>query len=224
MRTDHKEIPVLYSFRRCPYAMRARTALVYAGVNCEIREISLRDKPSAMLALSPKGTVPVLQLPDGTVLEESLDIINWACTQGMENGFYSGTDEEREDMLFLIQKNDTDFIRHSHRYKYASRFPEEKLEDNRAKAEVFIAELEQRLQTTKFLFADKPSIADIAVFPFIRQFSMVDEDWFFAQPYPKLQAWLEGFKTSDVFATVMIKYDLWVEGVGDVTYFNAAAC
>ena len=224
MRTDHKNMPILYSFRRCPYAMRARTALVYAGIQCEIREISLRDKPSAMLELSPKGTVPVLQLPNGTVLEESLDIVDWACTQDMGDDFYIGSAEEQEDMRSLIQKNDTEFIRYSHRYKYASRFPEEKLEDNRSQAEAFVAELEQRLQANIFLFADKPSIADIAVFPFIRQFSMVDEDWFYAQPYPKLQAWLDGFKSSDVFATVMMKYDIWAEGAEDIAFFNAVAC
>lgn len=210
--------PILYSFRRCPYAMRARIALVYAGISCEIREIHLREKPQHMLEVSPKGTVPVLLQPDGHVLEESMDIVHWAL-EGQDT-VHHGTDVERKIIAALIDHNDTVFVPLNHRYKYATRYPDEAMEDNRAQAEIFLKTLEEQLIQHKYLYANIPSQADIAIFPFIRQFSMVDEKWFYNRPYPQLQRWLDDFKASDVFATAMTKYDRWSGADAAPVFFN----
>jgi glutathione S-transferase len=190
------KLPILYSFRRCPYAMRARFALHLAKIPHEHREISLKDKPLEMLKISPKGTVPVLLLLDGRVLEESLDIMIWAM-----GGKLSPEDRD------LIMENDTSFKRALDRYKYPGRYSEEENVNYRDNCVLFLEKLESRLDP--FLSGDKPTLVDMALFPFIRQFSSVDPEWFEAQSYPHLKKWLNYFITSELYNKVMEKHPLW---------------
>jgi glutathione S-transferase len=196
---------VLYSFRRCPYAMRARMALRYAGCEVQIHEVSLKAKPPEMLERSPKGTVPVLVLDD-RVLEQSLDIMHWALAQNdPDNWLQINNGDGRRDIQALLEENDHVFKQHLDRYKYFVRHPEYPQEHYRQLAEVFLRKLEARLLHRDFLVADKVTLADIAVAPFIRQFSAVDREWFATSPYPQLRGWLERFIQSALFKAVMVK-------------------
>jgi glutathione S-transferase len=201
-------LPILYSYRRCPYAMRARMALKYAGIAIEIREISLRDKPAHLLQVSPKGTVPVLVLLDGAVLDQSLDIMHWALQQRDIDGWLLADSEQTQQ---LITENDTSFKQALDRYKYAIRFPEQSMEDYRSHGEAFLAKLEQRLTQTSFLVGEHMSLADIAIFPFIRQFSAVDADWFASTKYIKLKAWLSLLVESELFNSIMNKHPVYLD-------------
>lgn len=201
-------LPILYSYRRCPYAMRARMALKYADVAVEIREISLKDKPKSMLEVSPKATVPVLVLQDGTVFEESLDIMRWALQQRDSEGWLNADSELTQQ---LIAENDGSFKQALDKYKYAIRFPEQSAETYRTQGEVFLQKLESLLNLSAFLLKDQVSQADIAIFPFIRQFSGVDATWFEAAPYPKLKAWLKGLFDSELFVSIMEKQPTYLE-------------
>ncbi|MDZ4142515.1 MAG: glutathione S-transferase [Methylotenera sp.] len=199
--------PILYSYRRCPYAMRARMALKNADIDLEIREISLRSKPAEMLKVSPKGTVPVLVLQDGglggvAVIEQSLDIMHWALRQKDADDWLTADDVLTQQ---LIAENDGSFKQALDKYKYAIRFPEQSADIYRAQGEVFLQKLECLLGQSQFLLKDKMSLADIAIFPFIRQFAAVDSVWFNAAPYPKLKAWLTALVESDLFVSVMEK-------------------
>ncbi len=193
-------LPVLYSFRRCPYAMRARLALYSAKIAHEHREIDLKDKPIQMLKISPKGTVPVLQLEDGTVLEESLDIMNWALKPSPLS---------LQDM-HLVTENDTAFKKALDRYKYPGRYPEEPGVNYREECEEFLRKLEAQLHP--FLTGNTLSFTDMAIFPFIRQFAMVNPEKFMAQPYPGLKTWLDSFTSSLLFQQVMQNYMHWSPG------------
>jgi glutathione S-transferase len=199
-------LPILYSYRRCPYAMRARMALKYAGIAIEVREISLRDKPAHLLQVSPKGTVPVLVLLDGAVLDQSLDIMHWALQQRDIDGWLLADSEQTQQ---LITENDTSFKQALDRYKYAIRFPEQSMEDYRSHGEAFLAKLEQRLTQTSFLVGEQMSLADIAIFPFIRQFSAVDANWFPSTPYFSLRAWLRLMVESELFNSIMNKHPVY---------------
>ncbi|MGE8347089.1 glutathione S-transferase [Pseudomonas helleri] len=190
---------VLYSFRRCPYAMRARMALRYSGVPLSIVEVSLKAKPAEMLALSPKGTVPVLVCADGRVIEQSLEIMRWALAQ------YDPDNWLGPDSAALIQENDQVFKVNLNRYKYAIRYPEQPMEHYRAQGAAFLQRLEMMLEQTPYLAGDTLSLADIALAPFVRQFAHVDRDWFEQAPYPRLNAWLERFLASELFNAVMAK-------------------
>lgn len=192
---------LLYSFRRCPYAMRARLALRYSGVPVRIVEVSLKAKPAEMLALSPKGTVPVLSV-DGEVIDESLAIMQWALAQHDPDNWLLGGDPA---VLALVAENDQGFKYHLDRYKYAERYPEQPMEHYRAEGEVFLQKLEGLLTGRAYLLADHPSLADMALAPFVRQLAHVDRDWFAAAPYPRLQQWLERFLQSPLFVGVMAK-------------------
>ena len=192
---------LLYSFRRCPYAMRARLALRYSGVPVRIVEVSLKAKPAEMLALSPKGTVPVL-VEDGQVLDESLAIMQWALAQHDPDGWLLQGDPA---VLPLIDENDLGFKYHLNRYKYAERYPEQPMEHYRAEGEAFLQKLEALLADRAYLLADHPSLADMAVAPFVRQFAHVDREWFAGTPYRELQRWLEAFLQSPLFIGVMAK-------------------
>ncbi|QJI12191.1 glutathione S-transferase [Pseudomonas sp. ADAK22] len=192
---------LLYSFRRCPYAMRARMALRYAGVPVQIVEVSLKAKPADMLALSPKGTVPVLSV-DGRVIEESLEIMLWALAQHDPDDWLLKGDPR---VLQLIAENDQAFKHHLNRYKYAERYPEQPMEHYRAEGEVFLRALEALLADRAFLLAEHLSLADVALAPFVRQFAHVDREWFASAPYPRLQAWLQRFLESALFVAVMAK-------------------
>lgn len=195
----------LYSFRRCPYAMRARLALRYSEVPVDIVEVSLKAKPAAMLALSPKGTVPVLSV-DGQVLEESLDIMRWALQQHDPQDWLLKDDADAQTLMAaLIEENDQSFKLQLNRYKYAERYPEQPMEHYRSEGEVFLRKLDGLLQRQDFLLAAHPSLADMALLPFIRQFAHVDRDWFAQTPYRHLQAWLEGLLQSGLFVAVMVK-------------------
>lgn len=199
------DLPILYSFRRCPYAIRARLALVYSGISVEIREIHLKHKPSQMLAISAKGTVPVLQLPDGTVIDESLDIMQWALAQNDPDHWL----DMGENLEKLIQWNDGDFKTYLDRYKYADRYPEYSQAYYRNQAEQFLVELENRLKLTPYLAGDHVSLLDAAIFPFIRQFAAVDNEWFAASAYRQINNWLDGLLQSGLFNAVMTKYRVW---------------
>ena len=203
-------LPILYSYRRCPYAMRARIALKLADIAVEIREISLREKPAHMLQVSPKATVPVLVLPDGKVIEESIEIMLFALkTHALGANIHAG-------LVALILQNDTDFKQALDGYKYHEKFPTQSQLDYRQQGEIFLQLLENLLQQNTYLFATTPSLADIAIFPFIRQFAAVDSAWFggFNQDsadYPKLRTWLKNWVESDLFISVMQKQPTYIE-------------
>lgn len=204
----HTHQPILYSYRRCPYAMRARMALKYAGIDVEIREISLREKPASMLAVSPKGTVPVLVLPTGVVLEQSLDIMHWALTQHDGDGWL---DVDLVQAKRLIDESDGTFKFALDRYKYPERYPEHPQQFYRTQGEVFLQRLEGQLSKHHYLLGNSISIADIAIFPFIRQFAAVDAAWFAEGNYPNLRAWLVGLVGSTLFDRIMQKQPTFVD-------------
>ncbi|MBX8472540.1 MULTISPECIES: glutathione S-transferase [unclassified Pseudomonas] len=191
----------LYSFRRCPYAMRARMALRYSGVPVEIVEVSLKAKPAQMLAISPKGTVPVLDA-GGQVIDESLEIMRWALAQNDPDDWLLGGDSRIAE---LIEANDQVFKVHLNRYKYAERYPEQPMEVYRAEGALFLQKLDELLEGRVYLLANHPSLADIALLPFVRQFAHVDRDWFAQTPYVRLQAWLQRFLESELFTGIMKK-------------------
>jgi glutathione S-transferase len=191
----------LYSFRRCPYAMRARMALRYSGVPVEIIEVSLKAKPAEMLVISPKGTVPVLDA-DGRVIDESLEIMRWALAQNDPDDWLLAGDSRIDE---LIEANDQGFKVHLNRYKYAERYPEQPMEFYRAEGAVFLQRLEGLLNDRDYLLTDHPSLADIALLPFVRQFAHVDREWFAQTPYPRLQAWLQRLLESELFTSIMKK-------------------
>lgn len=204
--------PILYSFRRCPYAMRARLALLVSGTTCELREIVLRAKPQEMLQASPKGTVPVLVLPDGQVIDESLDIMLWALGRHDPQQWLAPETESLEAMLALIAQNDGDFKRHLDRYKYPDRYEHVDALEQRAMGSAFLAALEARLSSYSYLFGQRPALADMAIFPFIRQFAQTDAQWFDAQPWPHLQHWLAELLGLPMFERVMQKFEPWQSG------------
>jgi len=206
--------PILYSFRRCPYAMRARLAIASSGVVVEHREILLRDKPQAFLQASPKGTVPVVVIGD-RVIEESLDIMHWALHQNdPENWLDCPTDAHA-----LIDRADGAFKTALDRYKYASRHPEINAHDERMRGGEFLHELDEMLATQPYLYGERPGLADMAIAPFVRQYAHVDLEWFSAQPWPDLGRWLNRFKASKRFQQIMVKQPLWMplesDGLGD---------
>jgi glutathione S-transferase len=195
----------LYSFRRCPYAMRARMALRYAGVAADIVEVSLRAKPTEMLALSSKGTVPVLSV-EGQVIDESLEIMRWALAQNDPQDWLLKDDPQGPaSIAALIEENDQVFKVHLNRYKYAERYPEQPMAFYRAEGEVFLRKLDELLEGRDYLLATHPSLADVALMPFVRQFAHVDREWFAQTPYRRLQAWLQRFIESQLFTSIMAK-------------------
>lgn len=200
--------PVLYSFRRCPYAIRARMALYYAGITAELREVDLKNKPAAMLEASPKGTVPVLALPGGTVIDESLDIMHWALAQNDPEGWLAADSEET---AFLITRNDSDFKNALDRYKYPGRFPDEDCRRARRDCETILKDLDNRMKENGFLLAGRATLVDVALFPFIRQCAFTDKEWFDALPFPHLQNRLAEHLDSALFQAVMEKYEVWDE-------------
>jgi glutathione S-transferase len=181
-------------------------AIVYASINFELREVSLANKPASMLAISPKGTVPILQLSDG-VIDESLEVIGWALEQSDPDNWLA-LDSQSEQQA-LIAENDNQFKQWLDKYKYWDRYPQQSQQDYRMNAEIFISTLEQRLENSLYLFGDKIRVADIAIFPFIRQFAFVDKPWFDQSNYPSVQRWLNQFLQSDLFNQVMQKHILW---------------
>ena len=205
-------LPILYSFRRCPYAMRARLALQAAGQAVEHREIALKNKPTEMLRASPKGTVPVLVLADGCMLEESLDIMRWALGRNDAQGWLGGDDAYREDAWDLIAQNDGEFKLHLDRYKYPHRYG---LTDGLAHRELargFLDLLQARLALHSYLAGARFGLADAAIAPFVRQFAHTATAWFAAQAWNHLAQWLQDFEASAAFAQVMEKHPVWPGG------------
>jgi glutathione S-transferase len=196
--------PILYSFRRCPYAMRARLALAISGTRCELREVRLREKPPSMLAASPKGTVPVLVLPDGCVIDESLEIMRWALSRRDPEGWL-----DRDDAA-LIALNDGAFKQALDRYKYPERHGADPLLHREAGL-AFLEVLEGRLASEGQLCGSLRGLADAAIMPFVRQFAAVDPQWFGDQLLPALQTWLAGHTSSDLFQSVMVRPNVWTE-------------
>ena len=210
MTSTKQTLPILYSFRRCPYAMRARLAIAYADVAVELREVELRNKPQAMLLISPKATVPVLQLEDGKVLDESLDIMLWALQQNDPEHWLRAASLDHAQAL--IRGNDESFKYYLDRYKYADRYPAYSELYYRQQGELFLADLESLLTQSVFLCGEQFSVADAAILPFIRQFCAVDPAWFKVSPYPALRQWLSHFLASSLFERVMTKYPYWQTG------------
>lgn len=203
-------IKALYSYRRCPYAIRARMALRYSQISVEIREISLRLKPPSLLTISPKGTVPVL-LYDDLVIEQSLEIMKWAIAINDPDAWYSKESESEIDNLINI--NDGPFKKLLDSFKYQERSLDrndlKKTEAVTAAVELLIQPLNLRLANSKFLLGDRITLADVAIFPFIRQFSMVDETWFINSEFHDLNKWLKYHLESPMFKDVMQKYPTW---------------
>ena len=207
------ELPILYSFRRCPYAMRARMALYVNDIAVQLREVELKNKPKEMIDVSPKATVPVLVVNDSQVIDESLDIIRWALKLRDKQGWIENfTTDQKNHMDSLIEENDSNFKQHLDHYKYADRFPDNSADYYRKQGEVFLKKLELQLSQSGFLFGENISIADIAIFPFIRQFAYVDIGWFKQSEYSHLIQWLQYFIDSPDFIAVMKKNPVWAKG------------
>ena len=199
-------LPILYSFRRCPYAMRARMALILASKKCELREILLKNKPEEMLQISAKGTVPVLELPN-EVLDESLDIISWAMQSHPESVHIFSTKEKLKSES-LIQLFDSKFKYHLDRYKYASRFNADSSK-HREECKNILENLELKIDPCPWIFGEKVSLLDISILPFIRQCKIANPKWFFDQNFKKVITLLNFFEASDLFVRAMKKFDLW---------------
>lgn len=209
--------PILYTFRRCPYAMRARLAIAASTVKVELREIILKNKPAAMLEASPKGTVPVLLDTDGTVVDESLDIMHWALKQSDPEGWLDIS--YYESCMQLIGQNDTAFKPWLDRYKYADRHPEHPMSYYRDQCADWLSELDHKIASNGGgLLASHYVLADYALFPFVRQCAHVDKAWFNTQPWPALQQWLTHHLESDLFSTIMHKYQPWEAGTQGVMF------
>lgn len=202
-------LPILYSFRRCPWAMRARMALAAASIRCVIREVLLDNKPAAMLQASAKGTVPVLVFPDGRVLDESLDIMHWALDQHYPQQWLPADEAMQEITRGMIPSIEGPFLFHLVRTKYASRYPGADPAEHRAEAGKLLQPFEQRLSQHAYLFGDKPSLADVATFTLVRQFAHADEAAFAAMQLPQVQRWLEQWETSELFESIMTKHPVW---------------
>lgn len=208
--SDEMTKPILYSFRRCPYAMRARMSLLQSGVEVELREVLLRDRPEHMMEISPKGTVPVLLLPDGTVIEESLDIMLWSLDESWLVG----------DWMERIEINDGDFKYHLDRYKYNNRYEDVlSSEEHREHAVAILEAYDERLSNQAYLCGDSISLVDLALSPFVRQFANTDRVWFDQLPLPHLLKWLEGILESNLFKACMVKHKQWHDG-DEPVYFS----
>ena len=220
--TTATSLPVLYSFRRCPYAIRARLALAYAGLACELREVSLRNKPQALLDASPKGTVPVLVLQDGQVIEQSLEVMLHALRASDPDCWLEPTEGSLQDMLALIERNDGFFKQALDRCKYPERHTAEDVNQAQADALTWLSELNDQLEETGYLFGLNPSLADMALRPFVRQYARIDEARWNEQPWPHLQDWLQRWIDSALFAEVMQTYPGWVPGTTGPTFMIAS--
>lgn len=210
-------LPVLYSFRRCPYAIRARLALLQAGVAVELREVDLKRKPAALLACSAAATVPVLDAGDGTVLTQSLDVMRWALDQCDPTGWLARANEPGNRQL--VEANDTTFKAALDRYKYAERHPEHPRTVYRHEAQAcLLAPLEARLQRAAFLGGEVPGLSDAAIFPFVRQFAAVEAHWWSSAAGPATRRWLAHWQGSPLFAACMVKVAVWHAGAAPVRF------
>ena len=205
--------PILYTFRRCPYAIRARLAIRVSGAAVVLREVALRAKPAALIAASPKATVPVLQLPDGTVLEQSMDIMRWALNIHDPQGWLQV--EEADDVQAWVHLNDGPFKALLDGYKYASRHTGRSADDYRDEAlTVMLVPMNTRLAKQRFLLRESCSLADMALLPFVRQFAACDQPWFGSAPLAHVQGWLRLLTATPLFEAVMCKSDAEPLGAG----------
>lgn len=204
--------PILYSFRRCPYAMRARLAIAVSGQRVELREIVLRDKAPEFLATSPSATVPCLKVGEA-VIDESLDVMKWALGKSDPEGWLDMPEQGHD----LIAEADGPFKQALDRTKYATRYPDADPENERAKAHDFLHVLNTQL-TQSFLFGSTPTLADMAILPFVRQFAFIDKARFDAEEWPNLSRWLEAFLVSDRFLSIMAKYAKWEAGQAPICF------
>lgn len=202
-------LPILYSFRRCPYAIRTRMTLSYTAIDYELREVSLKCKPAALLNASAKATVPTMVLSDSSVIDESTDIINWSLQKSDPAQWLRAN--KNGHLRDLMAENDQDFKQHLDHYKYADRHPQHPAAHYRDQAGIFLQKLENSLKDTPFLLDRELSLADVFIFPFIRQFAFVDKPWFDQAPLPALQKWLKTMLASELFNQVMKKYSIWCE-------------
>ena len=216
-------LPVLYSLQHCPYAMRARLGILLAEQQVMLRAITMHNKPDEMLAASPKGTVPVLILDDGTVIDESLDIMLWALNRNdPQNLLYAEQANALPEMLKIIEENAQEFKPSLENYKRAKRFHHDSEEADRLDCEPFIQRLESRLYQHDFFMGPTPSLLDYALLSFIRQFSKVNRPMFREGPYTNLQRWLDYHLQSRIFARAMVKYPLWMDS-GEECLFGERA-
>jgi glutathione S-transferase len=211
-------LPVLYSFRRCPYAMRARLALQASGQTCTLREVLLGQKPEALRDASPKATVPVLVLANGTVLEQSLDIMHWALQSNDPWGWIPASGAAAQHSAQRIADNDGPFKHHLDRYKYPHRFGLVDGLADRAAAAHWLQQWDLLLQRQSCLNGETWGLTDAAIAPFVRQFAHTDMPWFASQPWPALQAWLTAFKNSALFAAAMDKLSPWAPGDAETVF------
>ena len=215
------DVPTLYSFRRCPYAMRARMAIAASGQTCALREVVLRNKPSEMLAVSPKGTVPVLVLPNQRVIEESLEIMRWALGCNDPERWLAPLNDESDDVEALVAENDGSFKDNLDRYKYPTRYDISDPLPNRNQGLIFLEKLNTRLLTADYLCGEDFTFADAAIAPFVRQFANTDREWFDALDLSAVQNWLHGILESDRFSRVMEKYPAWESGMAEPSFPSA---
>jgi glutathione S-transferase len=200
----HGKLPILYSFRRCPYAMRARFSLAYSGLQYELREVDLKNKPQELLEVSPKGTVPVLLFSDGTIIEESMDIIHYALKYNDPDNWFC---QNSAILDYIVNKNDNEFVPVLRKYKYHERYPNQSKEYYLKQAEdLFIVWLEETLSGSNYLVNNQISSADIALFPFVRQFVMADQIWFNNSKYNNIRRWLESFISHPLYNIIMKKH------------------
>ena len=205
--------PILFSFRRCPYAMRARIAIKLCEQTCEIREINLSSKSEEFLNLSQKGTVPVLLLPNGKIIDESLDIINWAISINDPFKLKSDKDKLYKEDLELIKVFDDDFKFHLDRYKYSSHYENANREKHRNKAQDILAEINTLLLENNWIRGDHPTLTDISILPFVRQYRIADTEWFDRHlKLPRVKNWLNNFLNSTLLEKVMLNYKVWEQG------------
>lgn len=216
---SHQQPPaILYSLRHCPYAMRARIAIFKSKQTVLLRDIKLDNKPSEMLVLSSKGTVPMLVISESEVIEESLDIMVKMLSNSDPQDLLHHQSAALPGMLLIIERFDLNFKDALNAYRCAKRYQETNIVELREVCEVFIRELEQRLTAHQFLISNKESLLDIALMPFIRQFSKVERQWYQQSPYPKLRAWLNHYLQSSMFTKVMAKHELWVDCHQDIIW------
>jgi len=213
------EVPILYSFRRCPYAIRARIAIQYSGLQVLLREVVLRNKPDSLLQFSPKGTVPVLILPDGQVIDESFEIMLFSLEYNDPDNWLEQSDAKKRSVIqALVAENDGEFKFWLDRYKYSDRYPEQSTEYYRSQGQLFLAHLEKKLQERPYLVGDRVGLADMAIFPFVRQFAQVDRSWFDQAPHPFVRVWLARLLEMPIFSAVMAKYVPWDEMASEFSF------
>ena len=212
-------LPILYSLRQCPYAMRARLGLLLAEQPVILRDIVMTNIPEEMIEASPKGEVPVLVLDDGTVIDESIDIMRWTLNKNdPQDLLYKNYPSLIEEIEIFINFNDNEFVDALKKYKASSRYHDDAEVKHRQQCEVFIKDIESRLSKHEYIFGDVPSLADYAILPFIRQFSRVDRKWYLQSPYPKLRKWLERHYNNPLFSKAMKKYPQWLDTKENVLF------